>query len=59
MHPIAPEQFVVSLLAVCVFPFAARPLLMALLRLDQAGWSHFIDLRRKELAPFFLRALRP
>jgi TetR/AcrR family transcriptional regulator len=59
MHAIAPEQFLVNLLALCVFPFAARPLLMALLRLDQAGFAHFIDRRRKELAPFFLRALRP
>ena len=59
MHAIAPEQFVVNLLAVCVFPFAARPMLMALLGLDQAGFAQFIDRRRSELAPFFLRALRP
>ena len=41
------------------FPFAARPMLMALLGIDQAGFDQFIDRRRKELAPFFLRALRP
>ena len=38
MHPIAPEQFAVNLLALCVFPFAARPMVMALLGLDQAGF---------------------
>jgi len=59
MHPIEPEQFLFNLLALCVFPFAARPMLMALLRLDQAGFVRFIDRRRTELAPFFLRALRP
>jgi AcrR family transcriptional regulator len=59
LHPIAPDQFVVNLLSMCVFPFAARPMLMALLGLDQAGFDRFIDRRRKELAPFFLRALRP
>jgi AcrR family transcriptional regulator len=59
MHPIAPEQFAINLLALCVFPFAARPLFMALLGFDQAGFNQFIDRRRKELAPFFLRALRP
>jgi len=59
MRPIRPEQFVVNLLALCVFPFAARPMLMALLRLDQAGFAQFIGRRRTELAPFFLRALRP
>ena len=25
MHPIAPEQFAINLLSLCVFPFAARP----------------------------------
>jgi AcrR family transcriptional regulator len=59
MHPIAPEQFTINLLALCVFPFAARPMVMALLGLDQAGFEQFINRRRKELAPFFLRALRP
>jgi AcrR family transcriptional regulator len=59
MHPIAPEQFAINLLALCVFPFAARPMVMALAGLDQAGFDHFIERRRRELAPFFLRALRP
>ncbi|HVG56458.1 MAG TPA: TetR/AcrR family transcriptional regulator [Vicinamibacterales bacterium] len=59
MQPIAAEQFVVNLLALCIFPFAARPMLMALLGLDEAGFAAFIDRRRAELAPFFLRALEP
>jgi AcrR family transcriptional regulator len=59
IHPIEPDQFIVNLLAMCVFPFAARPMLMALLGFDQAGFERFIDRRRRELAPFFLRALRP
>ncbi|HEY3162272.1 MAG TPA: TetR/AcrR family transcriptional regulator [Vicinamibacterales bacterium] len=59
MHPIAPEQFAINLLALCVFPFAARPMVMALAGLNDAGFTKFIDRRRKELAPFFLRALRP
>src|SRR5688572_12985577 len=59
MHPIEPEQFAVNLVALCVFPFAAKPMLMALLGLDAAGFAAFIDRRRQELAPFFLRALQP
>ena len=59
MHAIAADQFVVNLLSMCVFPFAARPMLMVLFGLDQAGFDRFIRRRRKELAPFFLRALRP
>ena len=59
MRAIEPEQFVVNLLALCIFPFAAKPLLMAMLALDDAGFAAFIDRRRQELAPFFLRALQP
>jgi TetR/AcrR family transcriptional regulator len=59
MRPITPDQFVVNLLALCVFPFAARPMLMALLGIDAKGFERFIDRRRLELVPFFLKALRP
>jgi hypothetical protein len=41
-----------------VFPFAAKPLLMVLLGLDQHRFDRFIEDRRDQLANFFLRALR-
>ncbi len=59
MAPIGPDQFVVNLLSLCIFPFAARPMLMAMLGLDERGFERFIGRRREELGPFFLRALRP
>jgi hypothetical protein len=34
-------------------------MLMALLGLDEEGFTAFIDRRRRELAPFFVRAVRP
>jgi len=58
-RPIAPEQFMVNLVSLCIFPFAARPMLMALLGMDQQGFEQFIHRRRRDLAAFFLRALRP
>ena len=59
MRAIDAEQFVVNLLALCIFPFAAKPMLTALLGLDEQGFAAFIGRRRQELAPFFVRALRP
>ncbi len=59
LRPIGADQFLVNLLALCVFPFAARPMLMVLLRLDAQGFGRFIDRRRADLASFFLQALRP
>jgi AcrR family transcriptional regulator len=57
LRPIAPEQFLVNLLSLCVFPFAARPILMVLLGLDLQQFDRFIEERRHHLADFFLRAL--
>jgi AcrR family transcriptional regulator len=57
--PIDPEQFGVNLLALAIFPFAARPLLETMLGLDEEGYEAFLDARRRELAGFFLRGLRP
>ena len=53
------EQFVVNLLALCVFPFAARPMFAAVLGLDGAAFDAFIEARRKDLPVFFLKGLRP
>jgi TetR/AcrR family transcriptional regulator len=57
LRPIAPEQFLVNLLSLCVFPFAARPMLMILLGLNPQQFDRFIEERRHQLADFFLRAL--
>jgi TetR/AcrR family transcriptional regulator len=59
MRPITPEQFMVNLISLCIFPFAARPLIAAVLGLDQRGFDRLIEQRRTELATFFLNGLRP
>jgi TetR/AcrR family transcriptional regulator len=59
MAAITPEQFIVNLISLCIFPFAARPMIMGVLGLDQAEFAQFIEQRRRLLVPFFLRALRP
>lgn len=59
MRPIAPSSFMVNLISLCIFPFAARPMLQAMLGLDEAGFAQFITRRRDDLTSFFLGALRP
>ena len=59
LRPIAVEQFVMNLLSLCLFPFAARPMMAAALGLDDAGFRRFIDQRKRDLPAFFLNALRP
>lgn len=59
MRPIAPEQFAINLIALCVFPFAARPMLAIALGMDDAAFARFIESRKAELPAFFHNALRP
>jgi TetR/AcrR family transcriptional regulator len=59
MRPISVEQFVANLISLCVFPFAARPMLSLVFGMDDPEFARFIDRRRTELPEFFRNALRP
>ena len=59
MRSIPPEQFLVNLLSLCIFPFAAQPMMAALMGLDDRAFARFIRERREALPDFFLNALRP
>ena len=59
MQPIAPQTFMVNLMSLCVFPFAAAPMLKAVTGMDDDAFAAFIERRRRELPAFFLKALRP
>ncbi len=53
------SQFVVNLLSLCIFPFAARPMLRAVLGFDDAMFARFIEQRRRELPQYIRNAMRP
>jgi AcrR family transcriptional regulator len=59
LRPTTHEQFLINLLALCIFPFASRPILEVMLGMDDAAFRRFIAKRRKDLPAFFLRALQP
>ena len=59
IRPITAEQFIVNLVSLCIFPFAAKPLLCTVLQLDDKGFARFVDERKRTLPKFFLNALRP
>ena len=59
MRPIAPEQFAINLISLCIFPFAARPMLRLVFAMDDEAFTRFIEQRKTELPAFFRNALRP
>lgn len=59
MRPISAQQFAVNLVSLCVFPFAARPMLGLVLGWKDGDFAKFIAERKRVLPDFFLGALRP
>ncbi len=59
MKRITAQQFFVNLISLCIFPFAARPMLFATLGFDEPQFAAFIAQRRKELPGLILGMLAP
>jgi TetR/AcrR family transcriptional regulator len=59
IRPITARDFVVNLVSLCIFPFAARPMLSLMLGLDEKTFPTFIGERQRTLAAFYKNALRP
>lgn len=58
MRPVDADQLMVNLIALCIFPFVARPMLRLMMGGDDR-FEGFLEERREGLADFFLGALRP
>lgn len=57
---IDPYQLMVNLLSMCIFPFAARPLLQGFIfKNDSAAYEDFIERRKTEVAGFIIKAITP
>jgi TetR/AcrR family transcriptional regulator len=59
LRPIKPQQFVINLISLCIFPFAARPMLSIVFGMDDEAFDRFIEQRRRDLPTFVRSALRP
>lgn len=59
IRPIAPEHLIANMLAMCAFPFIARPILQTALALDTEGYDALLVERKKEVSKFILNALKP
>lgn len=59
MRPITPEQFAINLISLCIFPFAARPMLGIVLGMDDAAFARFVEQRKTDLPAYIKMALRP
>lgn len=59
IRAIEPVHLVSNILAMCVFPFLARPMLCGVMGLSDQDWKHYVDGRKAEIKRFVRDALRP
>ena len=57
---IDPRQLIVNMLAMCIFPFAARPLIQGFVFKNDSGeFDKFLENRKTEVADFIIKAITP
>jgi AcrR family transcriptional regulator len=59
IRPIRAEELVAVLLSLCIFPYAARPLLEPLCGMDDEAYRAFLASRKSFITSFAFSALRP
>jgi TetR/AcrR family transcriptional regulator len=57
--PIEPEQLIVNIIGLCIFPFIARPILLGIIfKNDKKKYNEFIESRKQEVAKFVIDAIK-
>ncbi len=59
IHPIDPRELVVNMLAMCIFPFVASPILNNILfRNDSEAYDAFIEKRKRTVPEFIINSIK-
>lgn len=57
--PIKPEQLIVNIIALCIFPIGAKPIIQYIFFEDnKKEYNKFIEVRKKEVSQFIINAIR-
>lgn len=56
--PIAPEQLIVNIIALCIFPVVARPIIQGVIfNNDKNRYNEFLESRKTEVAKFVINSI--
>jgi len=59
IRPTDPQRLLMDLLSLCVFPFAARPMMQGVFGLNDQGFIEMINRRKAEIPQLLLLSLEP
>jgi len=57
LNRVDPEQFILSLISMCVFPFVGRPIVRMVFKKDEQEYEGFLRDREKEILEYLFRVL--
>jgi TetR/AcrR family transcriptional regulator len=58
IRKITAEQLFINIQSMCIFPFIARPMIKALMQLDEKTYMAMIQKRKTEVAQFIISAIK-
>lgn len=58
IKPISAEQLFINILALNIFPFVAKPLIMAFTNVDSKAFGQLMEDRKKEVASFIINSIK-
>ena len=59
IRPIAPDQLIVNILGLCIFPFVARPIIQGVVfKGDKKSYQLFLESRKKEVVDFVINSIK-
>lgn len=58
LKPISPEQLFIHILSLSIFPFVGKPLIKALVNLDETAYMQLVEERKTLVAEFIINSLK-
>lgn len=58
IRPISAEQLLINIQSLCIFPFAAKPLIKIVMKKTEKDYKAMIELRKTELVKFVINAIK-
>lgn len=59
IRPIPPDQLIVNMISLCIFPFAARPILQGIIfKNDKVKYQEFLVSRKNEVTSFIIHSIK-
>ncbi|MDX2286367.1 MAG: TetR/AcrR family transcriptional regulator [Bacteroidia bacterium] len=59
IRPVDPRHLIINTMAMTIFPYIARPLLMRMMNMTDADFDQFVDARRLVVPQFVMQAIQP